>query len=85
MFDEYVDKEYKIKRSNPEESSLRSVTTFVGDPSDLLIFIIGFENIVYLVYSWAVVDPAAIVLDDNGAEAARRGGGGHRRSPCLER
>lgn len=61
MVDEYVEKGYKVKRSTPEEAIVKERT--VGSwiiHILLLIFTIGFGNLIYLVYSWVTADTVEI-------------------------
>jgi len=64
MVDEYVEKGYKVKRSNPEEAIVKERT--VGSwviHIILLIFTIGFGNVIYLLYSWITADTVEINLN----------------------
>ena len=64
MVDEYVEKGYKVKRSTSEEAIVKERT--VGSwiiHIILLIFTIGFGNVIYLLYSWVTADTVAINVD----------------------
>lgn len=71
MVDEYVEKGYKVKRSTSSETMVKERT--VGSwviHIILLIFTIGFGNVIYLVYSWVTADTVEIVIEDTSAASA---------------
>jgi len=61
--DEYVDKGYKVKTANQERAVVkeRAVGSWVIHLL-LLIFTVGFGNIVYLVYRFATADTVEVVV-----------------------
>jgi|AntDeeMetagen285_2_1112576.scaffolds.fasta_scaffold02951_4 hypothetical protein len=63
LVDEYVEKGYKVKSSSGEKAVVkeRNVGSWVIHLI-LLIFTIGFGNLVYLLYSWATADTVEINL-----------------------
>ncbi len=64
LVDEYVEKGYKVKNSTRESAVVkeRSVGSWLIHLL-LLIFTVGFGNIVYLLYSWVSADAVEINVE----------------------
>jgi len=64
MVDDYVDKGYKVKKSSDERTVVkqRAIGSWIIHLI-LIIFTIGFGNIIYLVYSWATADKVEIIIN----------------------
>ena len=63
LVDEYVENGYKVKSSGQERTVVkeRNVGSWVIHLL-LLIFTVGFGNLVYLLYSWATADTVEISI-----------------------